>query len=244
MHGAQAVEVYAEKIREHKQAIRNLKRDREAAIPKRYTIGEEIANSITHGVGTGLSIAALVLLVTRAAVYAPAGSKAFYIVGFTVFGATLIVLYLMSTLYHALTPSNVKKVFAVFDHSSIYLLIAGTYTAFCLSALRGTLGWTLFGVVWGIAIVGITCYAIFGSKMRFLSLFTYIPMGWIVVFAAKPIFSALPRISALFMILGGLAYTLGTIFYALKKVKWTHSIWHVFVLAGSICHFFSVMYLV
>jgi len=244
MSGAQAVETYTQKIAEHKQAIRELKRNREAEIIKRYTIGEEIANSITHGIGTGLSIAALVLLIIRAVVYSPADSRAFYVVGFTVFGAMLVVLYLMSTLYHALTPSNVKKVFAVFDHSSIYLLIAGTYTAYCLSALRGTLGWTLFGIVWAIAIAGITCYAIFGSKMRFLSLFTYILMGWLVVFAAKPIFTALPRISALFMIFGGVAYTIGTIFYALKKIKWTHIIWHLFVLAGSIFHFFSVIYLV
>jgi hemolysin III len=150
----------------------------------------------------------------------------------------------MSTLYHALTPYGVKKVFAVFDHSSIYLLIAGTYTAFCLSALRGKLGWTLFGVIWALAFAGITCYAIFGSRMRLLSLFTYIPMGWIIIFAAKPMYYALPHTSLLFLILGGCAYTVGTIFYALKKIKWTHCIWHVFVLAGSIFHFFSVMYLV
>jgi hemolysin III len=122
-------------------------------------------------------------------------------------------------------------------------LIAGTYTAYCLSVLRGTLGWVLFGVIWALAVSGITLYSIFGSRMRLLSLFTYLPMGWLIIFAGKPVFQALPRISFMFLLLGGVFYTIGSIFYALKKIKWTHCIWHVFVMAGSMSHFFSVMYL-
>jgi hemolysin III len=245
MHTAKiAIEHYGQKIREHKQAIKELKREREAALPKRYTAGEEICSSITHGIGTGLAIAALAILVTKAVRYAPADGKTFYVIGFAIFGATLVILYLMSTLYHALTPYSVKKIFAVFDHSSIYLLIAGTYTAICLSALRGTLGWALFGIIWALAAAGITLYAIFGSKMRMLSLFTYLPMGWLIVFAGKPAIAAVPWESMKLLLLGGAFYTVGSIFYALKKIKWTHCVWHVFVLAGSAAHFFSVMALV
>jgi hemolysin III len=208
---------------------------------KRYSTGEEIVNSITHGIGAGLSIAALVLLVARAGLYAPPADQGFYIAGFAVFGGALFVLYLNSTLYHAFTPERVKRFFAVLDHSSIYLLIAGTYTAFCLSALRGPLGYALMAVIWALAAAGIVCYAVFRSRMRFLSLFTYLPMGWLIIFAAKPVYRALPKTSFTFLIAGGAAYTLGTVFYALKKIKWTHCVWHVFVLAGSVCHFFAVM---
>jgi hemolysin III len=234
---------YARKIREHKDAIRALKREREAALPKRYTAGEEICSSITHGIGAGLSIVALAMLILRAAAMQGDGG-AFYIAGFAVFGASLFILYLMSTLYHALTPYGVKKVFAVFDHCSIYLLIAGTYTAFCLSALRGPLGWTLFGIIWTLAAAGITLYAVFGNRMRMLSLFTYLPMGWLIVFAGKPALAAIPRESMKLLLLGGVFYTVGSIFYALKKIKWTHCVWHVFVLAGSASHFFSALKLV
>jgi hemolysin III len=245
MHNAEfAIERYGQQIREHKQAIKELKREREAALPKRYTLGEEICSAITHGIGAALAIAALVILVARAARYAPADDRAFYVTGFAVFGASMVILYLMSTLYHALTPYAIKKVFAVFDHSSIYLLIAGTYTAFCLSALRGTLGWALFGIIWALAAAGITLYAIFGNKMRLLSLFTYIPMGWLIVFAGKPALSAIPWQSMKLLLAGGIFYTVGSIFYALKKIKWTHCVWHVFVFVGSAAHFFSVMALV
>ena len=247
MHNAE-IEIdtdrYEQKIRAHKQAIKELKREREAALPKRYTQGEEICSAITHGIGTGLAIAALAILVTRAVRYAPVDGRTFYVTGFAVFGATMVILYLMSTLYHALTPYAIKKTFAVFDHSSIYLLIAGTYTAFCLSALRGTRGWVLFGIIWGLAAAGITLYAIFGSKMRMLSLFTYLPMGWLIVFAGKSALSAIPSPSMKLLLVGGIFYTVGSIFYALKKIKWTHCVWHGFVLAGTIAHFFSVMALV
>ena len=225
---------YAKKLEIQKQ------REAEAQIPKRYTIGEEIFNSVSHGIGAGLSIAALVLLIVRAAVFAPQSEKGFFITGFALFGAMLIVLYLMSTLYHALTPYHVKKIFGVFDHSSIYLLISGTYTPFCLGVLRQHNGWWLFGIIWGLTIAGISLYAIFGSKMRLLSAITYVIMGWLVCIYWKPLTANVPAQTVHFLLAGGIVYTVGVIFYALKKIKWTHCVWHLFVLAGSILHFFSV----
>lgn len=214
----------------------------EATIPKRYSIGEEIFNSVTHGVGAGLAVAATVLLIVRAVLYAPADGRGFYVTSFAIFGASLVVLYLMSTLYHALTPYGAKKIFAIFDHSSIYLLIAGTYTPFCLTTLRGSVGWVLFGIIWGLAVVGMTFYAIFGSRMRILSAITYVLMGWLVVFAFKPMVQNLNPLSLKLVLAGGVAYTIGCIFYALKKIKWMHCIWHIFVMFGSVFHFFAVYF--
>ena len=207
-------------------------------ISKRYTTGEEILNAITHGIGVLLSIAALVLLIVM---YAPDEYKAQCIIGFTIFGASLIILYLFSTLYHAL-PLGTKKLFGIFDHCSIYILIAGTYTAYCLTALRGAVGWLIFGIIWGLAVVGIVLYAVFGSRVRVLSVITYIPMGWLIIFAAKPLKEQLSLLSFRYLVVGGLVYTVGCVFYAMKKVKWMHGIWHLFVLGGSIMHFFSIYY--
>lgn len=205
---------------------------------KRYTTGEEIANSVTHGIGAALAVAAIPLLVVRSVKHAVFTGRT--VTSFVIYGVTLLFLYMMSTLYHALTPIKAKKVFGILDHSSIYALIAGTYTPFCLVALKGPVGWTLFGIIWGFAALGITFYAIFGSKMRVLSALTYIPMAWAVLFAARPLFAYLPAISGKFLIIGGIAYTVGAIFYALKKIKWMHSIFHIFCLAASICHFFAI----
>lgn len=232
------------------KAVRKLERHQErlerkayeATIPKRYSIGEEIFNSVTHGVGAGLAVAATVLLIVRAVLYAPADGRGFYVTSFAIFGASLVVLYLMSTLYHALTPYGAKKVFAIFDHSSIYLLIAGTYTPFCLTTLRGSVGWVLFGIIWGLAVAGMTFYAIFGSRMRILSAITYVLMGWLVVFAFKPMVQNLNPLSLKLVLAGGVAYTVGCIFYALKKIKWMHCIWHIFVMFGSVFHFFAVYF--
>ena len=210
-------------------------------LKRRYSLGEEIANAITHGIGAGLSIAALVLLTIRAAKYAPSDLRASYIVGYIIFGSSLIILYLFSTLYHAL-PLKAKKVFGIFDHCSIYVLIAGTYTAYCLTVLHGAVGWTIFGIIWGLAVVGIVLYSIFGSKVRILSVITYIPMGWLIIFAARPLKAHLSNLSFKFLILGGIIYTVGCIFYAMKKIKWTHGIWHLFVMGGSIMHFFSLYF--
>ncbi|MFI3257206.1 MAG: hemolysin III family protein [Spirochaetales bacterium] len=197
---------------------------------------------MTHGIGAGLAVAALVLLIVKAVFYAPPGQTAYYVVSWTIFGSTLIILYMMSTLYHALTPRKAKAVFAIFDHSAIYLLIAGTYTPFCLGSLRGSVGWTLFGIIWGLAIIGIVMYSIFGKKARVFSVITYLIMGWLIVFAFGPMRQVLPQTSLSFLIAGGSAYTLGVIFYSLKKIKWMHPIWHLFVLAGSIFHFFAVYF--
>ncbi len=147
------------------------------------------------------------------------------------------------TLYHALTPYGAKKVFSIFDHSSIYILIAGTYTPYCLTALQGATGWTLFGIIWALAVLGVVFYAVFGNRLRFLSVIMYILMGWLIIFAINPMKTALSQDSLVFLVSGGAAYTVGVIFYALKKVRYAHCIWHLFVLAGSILHFFSLFLL-
>jgi hemolysin III len=212
---------------------------------KRYSLGEEIANAVTHGIGAQLAIAALILLIIRAARHAPDASRPSYIVAFAIFGASMFILYAASTLYHALTNPTAKKVFGIFDHSSIYLLIAGTYTAYCLTVLRGPLGWTIFGIIWGIAATGIALYAVFGAKMRTISAISYIPMGLIIILASRQMKESLAAISGNnlsweFLLIGGACYIAGTAFYAMKKLKWAHSIWHLFVIAGSVMHFFSI----
>lgn len=227
--------------KENKRRYNEAKAEELKKQPKRYSAGEEIFNSITHGIGAGLSIAALVIL-CAVAVNSSSPDRTLYTVGSAVFGSSMILLYLMSTMYHALTPYGAKRVFAVFDHTSIYVLIAGTYTPFCLAVLHGALGWTMFGIIWGLAVIGITFYAVFGSRMRLLSAVTYVLMGWLIIFAFKPMSERLPRESLAFLVSGGAAYTVGVVFYALKKIKWTHSIWHLFVIMGSVLHFFSVLY--
>ena len=230
------------KYKESKRLIKEEKDKKWQNMPKVYSTGEEIFNSVTHGVGTGLAVAATVLLIIKAVLYAPEGLKVQYVSSWAIFGFCLIVLYLMSTLYHALTPPKVKAVFSIFDHCAIYLLIAGTYTPFCLATLHGTTGWILFGIIWGLTIVGITLYSVFGKKLKVLYVITYIAMGWLIIFAYKPMKDVMPPICITFLVTGGIAYTVGVIFYSLKKIKWMHPIWHFFVLAGSILHFFSVYY--
>lgn len=208
---------------------------------RRYTIGEEIGNAVTHGVGAGLAVAGLVLLIIRAALYAPEEYKALYVVGFTIFGSSLVLLYLFSTLYHAL-PLGAKRVFGKFDHISIYILISGTYTGYCMGPLHSIQAIILLSIVWAIAIIGIVFYAIFGSKVRLLSVITYIIMGWLVMYMIRSVYTVLSSLSFIFLLVGGLCYTLGCIFYAMKKHKWMHFVWHIFVLAGSVMHFFSIMF--
>lgn len=201
---------------------------------KRYSTGEEIAHAVSHGIGAGLSIVALVLLSIKA------GWRADIVTtSYVIFGVSLFVLYLFSTLYHAL-PLAAKTVFGIFDHCSIFILIAGTYTPYCLTIIKGAFGWTIFGIIWGLAVLGIVLYAIFGKKMKIISVFMYIIMGWLVIFATKRLYSCISATSFRLLLAGGLAYTVGCIFYALKKVKWMHALWHIFVLAGSMLHFFSV----
>jgi hemolysin III len=176
-------------------------------------------------------------------VFANKYGNVWHVVGFAIYGATLVLLYLSSTLYHSLPEGKAKRVFRIFDHSSIFLLIAGTYTPITLIKLRGGLGWTIFGMVWGIAILGIISKVFWINKFSILSTILYLVMGWLVVVALKPLLAALNRTSTVFLVTGGLLYTVGTIFYSWKKIKYTHAIWHLFVLAGSVCHFFTVLFL-
>lgn len=205
---------------------------------KSYTLGEEIFNSISHGVGSGLSIAGCVILIVFAAIY----SDAWGVVSASIYGASLIILYTMSTLYHAITNVTAKKVFRIMDHNTIFFLIAGTYTPYTLVTLRGAFGWVLFGIVWGFAILGIVLTSINLEKFRKFSTICYFAMGWVVVIAIKPMVEKLNTFSLLFLFIGGLCYTIGAIFYALKKYKYMHSVWHIFVIAGSIFHYFSIFY--
>ncbi|BDR80164.1 hemolysin D [Clostridium tetani] len=202
-----------------------------------YTKKEEIANAITHGIGVVFSIVALVLLVVFATKY----KDAWYTVSYSIYGSTLIILYMCSTLYHSFTNEKVKKIFRKFDHSSIFLLIAGTYTPFTLTILRGKLGWSILGIIWTITIVGIVLKIVCFEKMEKVSTFLYIAMGWVIVVALKSIISSLPVKGIVLLIAGGLIYTVGCIFYAKDKIPYNHAIWHVFVLGGSVCHFFSIL---
>ena len=198
---------------------------------------EEIANAITHGIGLLLSIAGFVVLLVLAALR----GTAWHIVACSIYGATLICLYTASTLYHAVISPRVKRALRIFDHSAIYLLISGTYTPFLLVSLRGPWGWSLFGVIWGLALVGVLFKFWFVERFAILSTAVYIAMGWLVVIAAKPVITHLPLTAIIWLLAGGLAYTGGVIFFAAKRIPYSHAIWHLFVLAGSICHYFAVL---
>jgi hemolysin III len=200
---------------------------------------EEIANAITHGIGALLSIAALVLLVVMAAFQ----GSAWHVTGFTIFGSTMLVLYISSTLYHAFNNQRVKNLFRKFDHMSIFLLIAGTYTPFCLTVLNNWIGWTVLGIVWSCAIVGIIIKAFHTGKHEKLSTFLYVMMGWIILPAVKPLYDAVSIEVFVFLMAGGACYTIGTYFFLKDTKRYYHSIWHVFVLSGTVAHFFSVLLL-
>jgi hemolysin III len=203
-----------------------------------YSAGEELANSITHGVGFVLGIAVLVLLV----VFSALRKGTWEVVSCSVYGATFILLYLASTLYHSFPQPKVKKVMKVIDHSAIYLLIAGTYTPYTLVSLNGPIGWTIFGMIWGSALIGIILKAFFTGRFKAVSLFSYLFMGWFCVVAAKPLFDELKTTGFIFLVAGGLCYSVGAVFYVWKSLKWSHAVWHLFVLAGSLCHFFSILF--
>ncbi|WP_432358839.1 PAQR family membrane homeostasis protein TrhA [Sporosarcina sp. UB5] len=197
---------------------------------------EELWNAITHGIGFLLSIPALVLLIIAGT---DRGSVA-AVVSFTIFGVSMVLLFLMSTLLHSM-PVKLKKLFSVFDHSAIYILIAGTYTPFLLVTIEGALGWSLFGVIWGLAIVGILFKVFFIHKYEAVSIAFYIIMGWLIISAIKPLYVNLPIEGFTLLIVGGILYTFGSIFYAWRKIPFNHAIWHVFVIAGSASMFFSVL---
>lgn len=198
-----------------------------------YTFAEELFNSITHGIGTLLSMAALVILV----VIAVRRLDVIAVVSFAIYGASLLILYLSSTLYHSLTAPRAKAVFRVLDHASINLLIAGSYTPITLLALTPGWGWSLFGIVWGLALLGILLAVTGLEKTRRISMALYILMGWLVIVALRPMLAMVPAGLLVFLLAGGLFYTVGILFYAVKKIPFNHGIWHLFVLGGSICHF-------
>lgn len=207
---------------------------------KRYSLGEEIFNSVTHGVGSLLSIAGTAVLIVLAAIY----SDAWGVVSSAVYGGSLIILYTMSTLYHAITNPRAKAFFRIMDHNTIFFLIAGTYTPITLVALRGALGWVLFGVVWGAAVLGIVLNSIDLEKFRKPSVVCYIAMGWVIIFAVKPMIDGVTPLSLWFLLIGGLFYTVGIIFYAIKSKKYFHSVWHIFTVAGSVFHYFSILLMI
>lgn len=209
-------------------------------ITKRYSLGEEIFNSVSHGVGGGLAVAGTVVLIVLAAIY----SDAWAVVSCAIYGGSLIVLYTMSTLYHAITNTKAKSFFRIMDHDTIFFLIAGTYTPITLVPLHGALGWTLFGIVWGAAILGIVMNSIDLEKFRKPSVVCYVAMGWVVIFAIKPMLERCSPLSLWFLLIGGVCYTGGIIFYALKSKKYFHSIWHIFTVGGSVFHYFSILLMV
>lgn len=208
--------------------------------PPGYTLGEEIANSVIHGVGIVLGIAGLGVLTA----FASLRGDAWHIVGCSIFGAALILLYTTSTLYHSIPHPRAKAVMRTLDHSAIFILIAGTYTPFLLVNLRGPWGWSLFGIIWGLALIGIALRVARGRRSTLLSVGLYVGMGWAVVVAIEPMLDGVAPGGLLLLLLGGLAYTLGVVFYVWKRLPYHHAIWHVFVLAGSILHFFAILFYV
>ncbi len=208
--------------------------------PPRYTLGEEIASSVIHGLGAVLGIAGLGVLTAFASLY----GNAWHIVSCSIFGATLILLYTTSTLYHSIPLPRVKAVLRTLDHSAIFILIAGTYTPFLLVNLRGPWGWSLFALIWGLALIGILQRIVRGRDSGLFSVALYIGMGWAVVVAAKPLLNSVAPGGLWLLLLGGLAYTLGVVFYVWERLPYNHAIWHVFVLAGSVLHFFAILFYV
>jgi len=207
---------------------------------KSYSLGEEIANSITHGIGWALSIAALVLLI----VYSSYSGNAWLIVSCTIFGTGLVLLYTNSTLYHAIQARRAKTVFKVLDHSAIFFLIAATYTPYTLVVLKGTLGWVLFGLVWGGFILGSLMKVFFAGRFKWLSVAIYISLGWCILLALKPIIESMELPGLLLLAGGGVAYSIGALIYARRTMRYSHAVWHLYVIVGSTLHFFSVFFYV
>ena len=204
---------------------------------RKYTLGEELFNASTHGIGALLSVAGCVILLVRCHQLGDGVA----VVSSAIYGATLIILYTMSTLYHALANEKAKAVFRVFDHVTIYLLIAGTYTPYTLACLGGAFGWTLFGIVWAAAIVGIVFSSISLRRFQKLSMICYIAMGWVILIAIKPLWQVIGTLPMVFLVIGGVLYTGGVLFYQMKESRYMHSIWHLFVIAGSIFQYFSIL---
>ena len=207
---------------------------------KNEALVEELANRITHGVGLVLSVVGLAVLVVLSVMR----GDAWRIAGCTTFGVTLVLLYAASTLYHTFHTPRLKRILKILDHTAIYLLIAGTYTPFTLVNLRGFWGWTLFSLVWALSVFGILWKLFHVEKLQIVSTLVYVAMGWLVLIAIKPVMSAVPLSGIAWLLAGGLFYTVGVLFFALKRIPYNHAIWHVFVMAGSVCHYFAVMFYV
>jgi hemolysin III len=201
---------------------------------------EEKINIFSHAIGLILSIIALALLVTRASLY----GDAWHVISFSIFGASLIILYSASTVYHSSKKPETRSRLRIVDHASIYVLIAGTYTPFTLVTLNGSIGWLIFGISWGMALTGITLKLFFTGRYKLLSTLMYILMGWLIIFAIKPLINNLSSEGLFWLVTGGLAYTIGAILYGIKKIRFNHAIFHVFVLLGSFCHFIAVYFYV
>ena len=206
-------------------------------VERPQSLGEEIANSVSHGLGLLAALAAFPVLVAVAA----QGGSAAQVVGASVFATTAVLLYLASTLFHAVTAPSAKRVLQVLDHSAIYLLIAGTYTPFTLGVLRGPWGWTLFGLVWGFAAVGTIVKAIGGVRYNGLSTAVYLAMGWLIIIAADPAWHLVPKWGLAWLLAGGIAYTAGALFFLAERIRYFHFVWHLFVVAGTACHFVAVL---
>lgn len=210
--------------------------DASASRHRPQSLGEEIANSISHGIGFVAALAVFPVLVLGSLKHDTSA-----VVGATVFASTVSLLYLTSTIYHALPENRAKRVFQILDHGAIYLLIAGTYTPFTLGVLRGTWGWTLFGIIWGLAIFGVVAKSMGGIRFHRLSTALYLAMGWLVVIAAKPLVLHVPNWGLFWLAAGGLAYTGGVGFYVARRMRYAHFLWHLFVLAGTACHVVAVL---
>lgn len=215
------------------------KQPRPGAVPiEHYSPLEDLLNSLTHGIGAVCSLFGMVLLL----VLASGQGDVWKLVSFSIFGVSLILLYLSSTLYHSFRRPALKRAFKMLDHCAIYLLIAGTYTPFLLVNLRDGVGWPLFGVIWGLALAGIVLKLAFGHRFKALRVAVYLVMGWLALIVASPLAASLTDLSLALMISGGVVYTLGVVFYLVKKIPFNHVIWHLFVLGGSVCHFLAVYY--
>lgn len=198
---------------------------------------EEIVNAVTHGLGTCLAIAGLVILVVMASMK----GTMWHIISFSIFGSMMVILYLVSTIYHSLTHEKLKKLFRKFDHMAIYLLIAGTYTPYCLTLLEGSMKWIILGIVWGCTLLGIIFKAFFTGKKELFSTLMYLAMGWLAVAIVKPLYALMSIEGFIYLAAGGFFYTAGTYFYSREKIKYNHGIWHLFVISGTVFHFFSVL---
>ena len=207
---------------------------------REYSPTEEKINIISHAVGFSLSIVGLVFLVTNAIVYGDVR----HIVSFSIFGTSLIILYAASTFYHSVKKLELRRILKIIDHASIYILIAGTYTPFTLVTLNGALGWWIFGISWSLASIGIILKLFFTGRYNFISTLMYVLMGWVIIFAIKPLLNILPFEGFLWVLAGGISYTIGAILYGIRKIKFNHAIFHLFVLTGSFCHFMSVYFYV